>query len=106
MNDRGSVLTIIEYGRGLVDAGVVSIVTLQVLSEDGISVDPMQVTQSLNEEHLFYKGGPKAQVSLTAVLMYNSTSVLLLHSNTGLCRERRYSTDHFGTRKYSRNPVI
>ena len=65
-----------------------------------------KMTQSLDEEHLFYKGGPRAQVSLTAVLMYNSTSVLLLHSNTGLCRERRYSTDHFGTRKYSRNPVI
>ena len=71
---RTSVLTIMENGRGPAGAGVVvPIVTVQAPSnEDGISLlsseaDPTEMTQSLDEEHLFYKGGPRAQVSLTAV---------------------------------------
>ncbi len=70
---RTSVMTIMGNGRGPAGAGVVPIVTVQAPSnEDGISllsseVDPTEMTQSLDEEHLFYKGGPRAQVSLTAV---------------------------------------
>lgn len=71
---RSSVMTIMENGRGPARAGmVVPRVTVQAPSnEDGISllsseVDSTEMAQSLDEEHLFYKGGPRAQVSLTAV---------------------------------------
>ena len=66
---RTSVLTKTENGRG----PVVPIVTVQAPSnEDGVSLlsseaDPAEMTQSLDEEHLFYKGGPRAHASLTAV---------------------------------------
>jgi hypothetical protein len=56
------------------DAGmVVPILTVQAPSnEDGISllsseVDSTEMMQSLDEEHLFYNGGPRAHASLTAV---------------------------------------
>ena len=69
VDTRASVLTIRENGRG----PAVPIVTVQAPSnEDGHSLlsseaDPAEMAQSLDEEHLFYKGGPRAQVSLTAV---------------------------------------
>ena len=69
MDVRTSVTTITENGR----RPVVPRVTVQAPSnEDGISLlsseaDPMEMAQSLDEEHLFYKGGPRGQASLTAV---------------------------------------
>lgn len=71
---RASVVTITEGGRRPADAGVVvPMVTIQAPSnEDGISllsseVDSTEMMQSLEEENLFYNGGPKGHASLTAV---------------------------------------
>lgn len=71
---RASGLTITGGARRPADARVVvPIVTVQAPSnEDGISllsteVDTTEMMQSLDEEHLFYNGGPRSHASLTAV---------------------------------------
>ena len=67
VNASASVLTITENQR------VVPRVTVQAPSnEDGISllsseVDSTEMMQSLDEEHLFYNGGPRGHASLSAV---------------------------------------
>lgn len=78
---RASVVSVAESERrGFADARmVVPIVTVQAPSnEDGMSslsgvsilsseVDPMEMTQSLDEEYLFYNGGPRAFASRTTI---------------------------------------
>ena len=71
VNASASVLTITEHQRG--PGVVVPRVTVQAPSnEDGISllsseVDSTEMMQSLDEEHLFYNGGPRGHASLSAV---------------------------------------
>jgi hypothetical protein len=74
MDVHASVVTMTESGRRPANARmVVPTVTVEAPSnEDGISVlssevDPTEITQSLDEENLFYNGGPRGHASLTAV---------------------------------------